>query len=73
MQLIQLLVLIQVWRLKWQLWSDSRTTHLLVVGDAPDELIKVPVRRWAEVEMGNYSPNNLGVGLPQPLGTCLNR
>ncbi len=57
----------------WKMWSDSRTTHLLVVGDAPDELIKVPVRHWAEVEMGNYSPYNPGVGLPQPLGTCLNR
>ncbi len=59
--------------LRKDMCSYSRTTHLLVVGDAPDELIKVPVRRRAKVEMGNYSPNNPGVGLPQPLGTCLNR
>ncbi len=53
------------------LWSDSRTTHLLVVGDAPNELIEVPVRRQAKVEMGYYSSYDPGVGLPKILGTGL--
>ncbi len=50
-------------------WSDLRTTHLLLpVGDAPDESVKVSIGCRAQIKVLNHGSQHPGVGLSQPLG-----
>ncbi len=54
------------------MWSDLRTTRLLIVGYSPHKVIEISVCCWSKVEVGNHSPDNPGVLLLQPLGSHLN-
>ncbi len=50
------------------LWSDLRTTHLLLaVGYCPYETVKPVMTRWSKVEIGSDSVNHPGVSLWKPL------
>ncbi len=45
-------------------WSDLRTTHLLLaVRHRPDEAVEPAMARWAKVKIGPHSVDNTGVGL----------
>ncbi len=51
------------------MWSDLGTTHLLPVGDLPDQPVKIPVGHGAQVEVGDDGSQHPGVGLSHPLGS----
>ncbi len=59
-----------LWYHKRSVWSDLRTTHLLLpVGDAPDESVEISIGRWAQIKVLNHSSQYPGVGLSQPPGS----
>ena len=54
------------------LWSDLRTTYLLLpVGNAPDESVEISIGCRAQIKVLNHSSQHPGVGLSQPLGSRL--
>ena len=56
------------------MWSDLRTTHLLLaVRHRPDEAVKPAMAHWAKVKIGPHSMDNTGVSLRKLLQMCLPR